>query len=227
MKPGELARRRMAEVKASASVLGVASEVLDIHDCHLIPDVATRERLVGLIREWKADLVISHRPFDYHPDHRNAGILVQDTAYLVLVPLFCESVAPLRRNPVYMYLQDSLTYPEPIRPDVIVPIDEVYETKIEALHRMPSQFYEWLPWIENVLDQVPKIEDQDGRKQFLKDFIHPLTIDRREELNRRYGKARAESIKFSETFQLCEYGRRVSPQELHNLFPQMPARRDL
>jgi len=124
---GELARRRLIEARASASVLGVTSEVLDIHDCHLVPDVATRKLLVGLIREWEADLVISHRPYDYHPDHRNAGILVQDTAYLVMVPLFCSSVEPLRKNPVYMYLEDTFTSPESFRPDVIVPIDDVVD----------------------------------------------------------------------------------------------------
>ena len=227
MQPGQIARRRLTEAKASSSVLGVTSEVLDIHDCHLIPDIANRERLVGIIREWKADLVISHRPYDYHPDHRNAGILLQDTAYLVMVPLFCKSVAPLRTNPIYMYLQDSFTYPEPFRPDVIVPIDDVYKKKIESLHQMASQLYEWLPWIGNVLDKVPGSDDQDRRRNFLEDFIRPLEIDMKEELIRRYGKACAAGIKKTEAFQLCEYGRQVSRQELHILFPQMPTRIDL
>src|SRR5687768_18217258 len=59
------------------------------------------------IREWKADLVMAHRPNDYHPDHRYTGILVQDAAYMVTVPSFCPDVPALEHNPVFMYFTDN------------------------------------------------------------------------------------------------------------------------
>ena len=130
----ELAKIRYSEAQNAASKLRVDFDVLDIHDCFLQPTIEIRERLVGLIREFEADIVMGHRPFDYHPDHRNVGILLQDTAYLVMVPLFCPGTPPLRKNPVYMYLQDRFQDPEPFRTDVIVPIDSVYDKKIDALN---------------------------------------------------------------------------------------------
>jgi LmbE family N-acetylglucosaminyl deacetylase len=223
----ELARARYGEAERSASVLGVEFEVLENRDCYLSTAVEIRELLVGLIRQWKADVVMCHRPNDYHPDHRNAGLVVQDTAYLVMVPLFCPNVPPLRENPIYLYLMDQFVRPAPFHPDLIVPIDDVYEVKIEALHQMESQFYEWLPWITSALDEVPEAEDKVGRTQFLKSFIEPHFPKFREQITKQYGAEAAKKIERIEAFQLCEYGRQPSLRELYDLFPELPTRVDL
>src|SRR6266540_7396777 len=99
---GPLAKRRLAEVLETARILGIASEVLDIHDGELEPNLENRRKITRLIREWNADLVISHRPNDYHPDHRYTAVLVQDAAYMVTVPFFCPDVPPLKKNPIFM-----------------------------------------------------------------------------------------------------------------------------
>src|SRR5439155_9211410 len=78
-----------AEVQEAAKILGITTQVLDIHDGELLPTLENRRTITRLIREWKADIVMSHRPNDYHPDHRYTGILVQDSAYMVTVPFFC------------------------------------------------------------------------------------------------------------------------------------------
>jgi LmbE family N-acetylglucosaminyl deacetylase len=215
--PAQLAHIRRGEARAAAEALGASWEVLGVPDCHAVPTIALREKLVGIIRDWKADVVISHRSNDYHPDHRNTGLLVQDTAYLVMVPLFCRRIAVLRANPVYLYFQDRFKSPEPFRPDIIVPIDRVFTEKVEALNRMPSQLHEWLPWVEGELDKVP--ESIEGRRRFTEMFIR----DRQEglwrkEISSRYGRA-ASKIRMVEAFQLCEYGRQPSKKELDSLFP--------
>ena len=97
MAGGALAKRRMAESKETCRRLGVESQVLDIHDGELLPSLENRRTITRLIREWEADVVISHRPWDYHPDHRYVGLLVQDAAFMVTVPYFCPDV-PLRTN---------------------------------------------------------------------------------------------------------------------------------
>ena len=51
-------------------MLGIETEVLDIHDGELLPTLENRRTITRLIRDWKADIVMSHRPNDYHPDHR-------------------------------------------------------------------------------------------------------------------------------------------------------------
>jgi N-acetylglucosamine malate deacetylase 1 len=217
LSPRELARVRKAEARAAAEALGAESIVLDVHDCHVEPTIKLRERLVGIIRERKADLVISHRSNDYHPDHRNTGLAVQDTAYLVIVPLFCSRIPALRANPVYLYFHDRFQSPAAFRPDIVVPVDDAMEAKAEALHRMPSQIYEWLPWTMGSLDSVPK--DEAGRRTFLRGFIdqHKQELPR-EELLSRFGEA-GRDIDMVEAFQLCEYGRQPSPAELRSLLP--------
>ena len=151
-----LARRRTAEVKRCAEILGIETEVLDIHDGELLPTLENRRLITRKIREWQADVVISHRPNDYHPDHRYTGILVQDAAFMVIVPSFCPDVQALRKNPVFLYTEDDFKKPNPFEPDVVVPIDPVLEKKVACVDALESQFYEWNPWLFGYLDQVPK-----------------------------------------------------------------------
>src|SRR5712691_3411116 len=108
---GPLARRRTAEVEAAAKILGITTEVLDIHDGELLPTLENRRTLTRLIREWKADLVFGPRPNDYHPDHRYTGVLVQDAAYMVTVPHFCPDVPYLKENPIFLYYPDHFEKP--------------------------------------------------------------------------------------------------------------------
>src|SRR5437588_4364591 len=120
-----LARRRKAEVEAAAKVLGIDTEVLDIHDGELEPTLENRRKITRLIREWKADMVFGHRTNDYHPDHRYTGVLVQDAAYMVTVPGFCPDVPELKKNPIFLYFPDGFQKPDPFTADVAVIIDGV------------------------------------------------------------------------------------------------------
>lgn len=113
MSGGPLAQRRTAEAQEAARILGIETEVLDIHDGELMPTLQNRKKFVRLIRQWKADLVMTHRPNDYHPDHRYTGVLVMDSAYMVTVPFFCPDVPALKRNPVFMYFRDRFQKPTP------------------------------------------------------------------------------------------------------------------
>ena len=80
MAGGALAQRRTAEVKKASEILGTTSLVLDIHDGELEPTLENRRLMTRVIRRWNADIVIGHRPNDYHPDHRYVGVLMQDCA---------------------------------------------------------------------------------------------------------------------------------------------------
>ena len=136
---------------------GIAEyEVLDNHDGELEPTLAVRQQIIRRIRQWNADVVIAPRPNDYHPDHRYTGVLVQDTAYMVMVPNVCPDTPPLRKNPVFLYAQDHFQRPEPVPARRRRRHRLRVEKKIRALDAHVSQFYEWLPWVEGVLDTVPK-----------------------------------------------------------------------
>src|SRR5262245_11561583 len=137
-----LALRRTAEVDKVAKMLGITTQVLDIHDGEILPTLENRRIITRLIREWQADIVISPRPNDYHPDHRYTGVLVQDAAYMVTVPFFCPDVPHLQKNPVFMYFPDSFQKPNPFQPDIAINIDSVIEKKLDALDALESQFAE-------------------------------------------------------------------------------------
>src|SRR5688572_1292321 len=85
---GPLAQRRIKEVQEVARKLGVTVEVMDVHDGEITPTIENRRAVTRLIRQWNADIVITNRPNDYHPDHRYTSILVQDSAFMVTVPFF-------------------------------------------------------------------------------------------------------------------------------------------
>ncbi len=216
---GALARRRRAEAQEAGRRLGLAEyEVLDHHDGELEPTLAVRHEVIRRIRRWNADLVIAPRPNDYHPDHRYTGVLVQDSAYMVVVPNVAPDTPPLRKNPVFLYAQDHFLRPNPFRPDVAVAIDSVADKKIAALDAHVSQFYEWLPWVDGTLDSVPK--DPAERIAWLKARRSGQTPAPalREALRRWYGP-RAEAVKEAEAFEVCEYGQQPNQAELRALFP--------
>src|SRR6202162_160488 len=151
-----LAQRRLAEAKESARRLGIEYEVLNNHDGELLPTLEVRKEIIRQIRRWNADVVLAPRPNDYHPDHRYTGVLVQDAAYMVVVADVTPDTPPLRKNPVFLYYEDHFQRPNPFRPDIAVAIDDVIDQKIDALDSHVSQFYEWLPWVDGKLEDVPK-----------------------------------------------------------------------
>ena len=219
---GPLAHRRLAEVRAAATVLGVECEVLDIHDGELLPTLENRRTIVRLIRQWNADIVIAPRPNDYHPDHRYTGVLVQDAAYMVTVPFFCPDVPHLKRNPVFLYFPDSFQKPNPFAPDVVVSIDDVIERKLDALDKLVSQFHEG--GANGGPDLMPA--DPEGRQRRSRE-VREYFRNRQKNLRTRfqdtivawYGAAAAEKIQHVEAFEICEYGRRPDKAELKRLFP--------
>jgi LmbE family N-acetylglucosaminyl deacetylase len=219
---GPLALRRKAEVQKAHQRLGIQGVILDIHDGELLPTVENRRNIVRLIREWKADVVLSHRPNDYHPDHRYTGVLVQDAAYMVTVPFFATDAPPLKKNPVFFYCPDHFKKPTPFQPDVIVSVDSTMEKKLDALGIMISQFAEGgANGNANLLPDDPqkqKDRHQAVRAGFAK-RQQELTERFRSRLTDWYPASVAGSIKHIEAFEICEYGSQPGKTELKRLFP--------
>lgn len=217
---GVLAKRRYAETQEAAKRLGIKYDVLDNHDGELLPTLENRLEIIRKIRDWEADVVISHRTNDYHPDHRYTGILVQDAAYMVGVPNIAADTPPLHKNPVFLYFQDNFQKPNPFRPDIAIDISSVIDKKIDAMDAHVSQFYEWLPWIGNVTEPIPTGKAE--RKAWLKSkrFSVPNTSILKS-LESWYGQERAANVHFAEAFEVCEYGSQPSKEEIKRLFPML------
>ncbi len=218
---GMLAKRRKAETQESARRVGVAEyEVLDNHDGELLPTVEIRKQIIRAIRLWNADIVIAPRPNDYHPDHRYTGVLVQDAAYMVVVPNVVSDVPPLKKNPVFLYYSDRFQKPAPFRPDITIAIDSVLDKKVAALDAHVSQFYEWLPWVDGQLDKVPA--DPKARLAYLRNARkQPLDGSVKSALVKWYGAAKAGKVEFVESLEICEYGRQPTESEIRELFPML------
>jgi N-acetylglucosamine malate deacetylase 1 len=216
-----LARRRTAEVKRCAEILGIDTEVLDIHDGELLPTLENRRTITRKIREWQADVVISPRPNDYHPDHRYTAILVQDAAFMVIVPSFCPDIPALRKNPVFLYSADSFQKPNPFKPDVVVPIDTVLDQKVACIDALESQFYEWNPWLFGYLADVP--QDKQERLAWTRKRAEHRYGDVaqrfRAELIAELGEPEGKAVKYAEAFEICEYGTQPSRHDLLAIFP--------
>jgi LmbE family N-acetylglucosaminyl deacetylase len=219
---GPLARRRKAEVEQAARLLGIATEVLDIHDGELMPTLENRRTITRLIREWKADIVMSHRPNDYHPDHRYVGVLVQDAAFMVQVPHFCPDAPALKNNPVFLFYPDAFQKPNAFQPDILVSIDDVIEKKLDALDTLESQFYEGGALGSADLIPADPQKQQERRKQVRNGHAARylnLAQKYRAQLADWYGKEKGDKVQFAEAFEICEYGRRPNRAELARLFP--------
>jgi LmbE family N-acetylglucosaminyl deacetylase len=219
---GELYRRRKAEVERSAKLMGYAVELMDNHDGELEPTLENRKKITRLIRSWKADIVISHRPNDYHPDHRYTGVLVQDAAYMVTVPNFCPEVPHLTNNPVFIYSWDRFDRPNPFSADIVVDIDSVMEKKLDGLLGMVSQFYEGgANGDESLMNKDPEFIKK--RWQTVRDrFVNRqqgIARQYRKQLEEWYGQLRGSKVQHAEAFEICEYGRRPDKAEIKKLFP--------
>jgi LmbE family N-acetylglucosaminyl deacetylase len=220
---GPLAVRRKKEVEQADGMLGVTTEVFDIHDGELLPTLEARKMVTKAIREWHADVVISPRPNDYHPDHRYTGILVQDAAYMVTVPFFCPDVPHMKNNPVFMYYEDGFQKPNPFKPDVVVGIDSVLDKKLDALGVMISQFAEG--GANGSADLMPEGNPEKQRQR--KEQVRKGFEGRDASIARRFRKEAADwytgdkldGVKHAEAFEICEYGRRPDKAELAKLFP--------
>jgi LmbE family N-acetylglucosaminyl deacetylase len=218
---GALGKRRRAEAKRAGEVLGVEYDVLDNHDAELIPTLQVRHQVIRKIREWDADVVLGLRPNDYHPDHRNAGIAVQDAAYLVIVPNVTPDTPPLKKNPVFLYMNDRFQKPYPFSKDIVVVVDNVFDQKVLALAQHDSQMFEWGPWTQGI-DPSTIPAGKEERLAWLKKRYRTKEKWSDEEvnvLNKWYPGVKPASVKYVEFFEICEYGKQPTDEEIKTLFP--------
>jgi len=215
-----LAARRLGEAKDSARRLGIEYQVLDNHDGELLPTLEVRKQIIREIRTWNADIVLAPRPNDYHPDHRYTGVLVQDAAYMVVVPNIVPEVPALRKNPVFLYYEDIFQRPNPFRPDIAVDITPVIDKKVDALDSHVSQFYEWLPWVDGKLADVPT-SPSDRKAWLKKSRTREISSQVRASLVKWYGPEKGNAARYYEAFEICEYGVQPNESRIRELFPML------
>ena len=209
--------RRSGEAQAAARTLDIEYKVMPIADGRLEPSMQAREMLIREIRTFAPHVILTHRSVDYHPDHRACGQLVMDCAYMVNVPLFCPEIPCPPQTPAILSVWDRFTRPMPFSPDVVVPIDDLVERKIDASLCHVSQFYEWLPHVEGWTDvsEAPSFEEKTAllRAQLRNRFSTEARL---------YPEKMPAGCSFAETFEWNEYGAALS-DELRRAMTDVPA----
>lgn len=212
----ELAQRRKNECLASAEISGIKYDVLGIHDTEVCADLETRKKLVGYIRRFSPDIIVTNRPCDYHPDHRATALLVQDASYLLKVPHFCEDVPAMQNMPVILFFSDEFHYPTPFKADIAVDVTEEQEGKLRMIACHESQFLEWMPFVEG--KEYPR--QGEATLEYIKRvwgyMLRQNPSESEEVLKEHYGE-NIKNITSAEGFEICEYGRIVSKKELYDM----------
>ncbi len=218
----EIAIRRYNEVQEVKKRLNCEYEILNNDDGELEPNLKNRMDIIRLIREWNADIVITHPPYDYHPDHRYTSLLVQDASFLVNVPQVLPEVPALAQSPLFLYTRGRYLNPLKPQPDITIDITSVVRDKAYLIDAHASQVYEFLPWINRSKVIIP--QTQDGRI----DYILNEYVLKRGKLKEQdhtivqkwYGK-KSEDVQTIEAFEICEFGRTVDDQDIRKLFPML------
>ena len=131
------------------------------------------------------------------------------------------------RNPVYMNYSDGFQDPKPFTPTIVVGIDGMADKKWKCISAMPSQFGDKDSWQGRTLPNVP--QDERERQSYLLEIVKKRNIavaeQYRERLIALYGPERGKKIQYAEAFELNQYGRQASLDELKQMFPGCSNRR--
>jgi LmbE family N-acetylglucosaminyl deacetylase len=145
--PEELAAVRNAEALAAAKVIGASYECLGFHDEYLTTGIEERDRVVDLLRRVQPDLIITHPPNDYHPDHRATFELVFAASFVATVPhVRAGTAAPLKAVPQIFCCPAVGSFDS--QPEYYIDISNSIERKIAALAKHESQIV-WLKEHDN------------------------------------------------------------------------------
>ncbi len=221
----DLVARRELEARRAADSIGAHAQVWDNPDGQLEPTLAVRERLIRAIRAFQPNLILTHRPGDYHADHRAVSLLVQDAAYLLGVPAVCPDVPHLPHVPVIAYYSDEFQRPYPFHADVVIDIADVWDAKVTLLDAHESQFYEWLPFNQGNHADVP--EGATPRRAWLSGLMEQLSRRLADRVHDRlislYGPSFGRVVHLVEAFEISEFGSPLDTDAMHRLFPTLPA----
>ena len=135
--PCELAKTREREFRASCEVIGAEPIWMGYSDEYLVNTLENRLAFVDLIRKVDPDLVMTHGPNDYHPDHRYTHELVWDAITLAAVH-HVKTSFPATNRQVTLYFMDNFGGIG-FQPTELVDITEVMDIKRAALRKHESQ----------------------------------------------------------------------------------------
>ena len=133
----EIAKIRKAEAAASAAVIGAEYICLDYDDEMFYEDKQVRLKFIDLVRRCKADVILTHNPKDYNPDHELTSKIVNDIAVMIPIAHLKTEHPPYDKIPHIFYWET--VYGLGFVPDIYVDITDFFETKKKMLNCHESQ----------------------------------------------------------------------------------------
>lgn len=215
--PPDLVTIRREEARAAGAVVGADSATWDFPDGGLVADLALRAAMIREIRSFQPDLVLTHRLWDYHPDHRAVAQAVQDACYLVTVPHIAADVPALRRDPVVASMVDLFHRPQRFQPHVLVDVTAELDTIVRMLACHASQVFQWLPYHDGLLDTLP--DEESERMLWLRDWYLKICAARRAHFAAEIQALGAGAPAAIEAYEISEYARPLDAAERQRLFP--------
>ena len=139
----EIARIRKEEARKAAAVIGAEYICLDYDDEMFFEDREARLKFIDLVRYCQADVILTHNPKDYNPDHELTSKIVTDIPVMIPVAKIKTPNKPCDKIPMIAYF-------EPVNgigfiPTEYVDITDFIETKMEMCACHQSQ----ISWMQD------------------------------------------------------------------------------
>lgn len=139
----EIAAIRKEEARRAAAHIGAEYVCLDYDDEMFFEDKAARLAFIDLVRYCKADVILTHNPEDYNPDHELTSKIINDIA--VMIPV--EKIKT--KNPAYDKIP-IIAYFEPVNGLGFVPTDYVDITDtMEIKMAMCREHKSQISWMQD------------------------------------------------------------------------------
>jgi len=145
IEPEELGEMRKAEAKKAGSLAGIEVITCDVGDLVVYDNKEQRDMVVDVIRYAKPDVIITHSPTDYMPDHVAVSKLVFDASFAASVPHYRNGEAAGLTPIYYMDTLAGVNF----QPTEYVDISEEIDMKLEMLECHESQL-KWMRDHDNI-----------------------------------------------------------------------------
>lgn len=142
IQPDELREMRIKEAQNAGRLAGIRVITCDIGDIMVYEgQKEQRDAVIDVIRETQPDLIITHSPDDYMPDHVAVSRLVFDASFAASVPHYKSKVdGAAKITP--LYYMDNLAGVN-FKPTEYVDITDTIDLKIQMLECHESQL-KWM-----------------------------------------------------------------------------------
>ena len=137
----EIAKIRKEEAKQAAAVIGAEYICLDYDDEMFFDSKQARLDFINLVRYCKADVILTHYPKDYNPDHELTSKIINDIAVMIPIAKIKTKCEPYDKIPIIAYFEP--VHGHGFIPTVYVDITEEMETKREMCSKHVSQI-QWM-----------------------------------------------------------------------------------